>query len=147
MTTLNWDPFHEVEEMSVRLNRLIGRVRSQTGEAAARPVDWTPLIDVVETDRSWLIKADLADVSREDVKVSVKAGALRIEGERRLADDERNATVHRVERGHGSFARAIALPGNADVGRATAQFERGSLSVVVPKIEPPVQNTIEIKVG
>lgn len=147
MSLVKWDPFHEMEEMSSRLNRLIGRARTQTGEAITPSPDWTPLVDVMETDKSWQIKADLPDLRKEDVKVTVQDGALRIEGERKLEKEQKDAKFHLVERSYGSFVRSFTLPTNVDPTKITAQFERGSLSVVLPKVDKPAPKALEVKVG
>jgi HSP20 family molecular chaperone IbpA len=87
MTITRWDPFRELEDMNERLNRVFGRSALATAPAATTQglfsFDWAPSVDIAETADAFEIKAELPDVKKEDVKVSVEDGELRISGERK----------------------------------------------------------------
>src|SRR6516165_7461166 len=104
MNLVRWDPFRELEEMSTRLNRFLGAPPRRVGEEdGAFFVDWAPAIDVQETDIEYLMKADLPDVRKEDVKIDVNDRVLTIEGERKQEKEEQGKKFHRLERSYGKF--------------------------------------------
>jgi HSP20 family protein len=138
--------------MSTRLNRFFGhqappRVAGETPRDAMMTFDWSPTVDVVETAEEFQIKVELPEVKKEDVKVSVDNGILRLEGERRQEKEEKGKKYHRVERSYGSFLRTFALPDNIDDGNVRAEFKDGMLNVRLPKMERAKPKAIEVKVG
>jgi len=151
MSLVRWDPFHELEDMSTRLNRLFGR------SAALRPVgeagrdfmttfDWVPSVDVVETPEEFTIKAELPDVKKDDVHVNVDDRVLRIEGERKQEKEEKGKRFHRVERSYGSFLRTFALPENVDGSKIRAEFKDGILNIRLPKTPTTTTKAQQIKI-
>ena len=119
MTPVRWDPFRELEEMNERLNRAFGGLgrpgaarASEAGREALTVPDWAPVVDITETDEEYLIKAEIPEVKREDVKVSVENGVLTMQGERKQEKEEKGKKFHRVERYYGSFLRTFTVPDN-----------------------------------
>jgi HSP20 family protein len=149
MNLVHWDPFHELEEMSTRLNRIFGRSTApRTGDAGKDTMmvfDWSPKVDVAETAEEFQIKAELPEVKKDDVKVSVDHGVLRIEGVRKQEKEDKGKKYHRVERSYGSFLRTFALPDNVDATKVRAVFKDGVLNVHLPKTEK-AKPAIEVKV-
>lgn len=150
MSLVRWDPFKELEDMSSRLNRIFapsGVARSASaGTDAIAVFDWAPSVDIAETAEEFQIKAELPEVKKEDVKVSVDGGVLRIAGERKQEKEEKGKKFHRVERSYGSFLRTFTLPDNVDDARVQADFKDGVLNVRLPKSEKAKPKTIEVKV-
>jgi len=109
--------------------------------------DWSPTVDIVETPEEFQIKAELPEVKKEDVKVSVDAGILRIEGERKQEKEEKGKKYHRIERSYGSFLRTFTLPDNVDETKVQADFKDGMLNVRLRKAEKAKPKSIEIKVA
>lgn len=142
-----WDPFREMEEMSERFGRLLGRGLTTRigGEEALTSIDWVPEVDIIESDKEYLIKAELPEVKKEDVKVSVEKGVLTIQGERKQEKEEKGKKFHRIERSYGSFERSFTLPDDADEGKVSAEFKDGILSVHLAKSEKAVPKPIEVK--
>lgn len=150
MTTLmRWDPFRELEEMSERLNRVVNRPasRSADGKEAITVADWIPTVDIAETDAAYQIKAELPEVKKEDVKVTVEDGVLTISGERRHETEEKGKTYHRVERSYGSFVRSFTLPDHVDEAGVKAEYKDGVLNLHLPKSEKAKPKAIDVKVG
>jgi HSP20 family protein len=100
--------------------------------------EWQPVVDVIETEQEYLVKAELPEVKKEDIKVDVAEGWLTVRGERKLNIDEKKHTVHRVETYYGTFARTFALPENVDVAKITAEVAEGVLAVHLPKLPAAV---------
>ena len=86
MTALmRWDPFRELEEMSDRLNRMVARPATKAnGKEALTVADWMPTVDISETAGEYVIQAELPEVKKDDVKVTLEEGVLTIQGQRRI---------------------------------------------------------------
>jgi HSP20 family protein len=148
MNLVRWDPFRELEEMSTRLNRFLGAPPRRVGEEdGAFFADWAPAIDVQETDIEYLMKADLPDVRKEDVKIDVKDRVLTIEGERKQEKEEQGKKFHRIERSYGKFVRRLALPTDVDEQKIAADFKEGVLNVHIPKAASAKPRSISVKVA
>jgi HSP20 family protein len=151
MTTLTrWDPFKELDELQNRLSTRFGRapVRKDGGrEEAMTLAEWAPLVDIIEEEKEYRIKAELPEVSKPDVKVTVQDDVLTIAGERTFEKEDTGRKYHRVERAYGSFARSFTLPEDADAARVNAEFKDGVLVVHLPKSEKARPKSIEVKVA
>ncbi|MCS6284585.1 MAG: Hsp20/alpha crystallin family protein [Nitrospira sp.] len=149
MTTLmRWDPFRELEDMSDRLNRMFARPAVRTnGKETLTVADWSPTVDISETDGEYLIKAELPEVKKDDVKVTLEDGILTIQGERRREKDEKTTKYHRVERSYGSFVRSFSLPDQVDENGVKAEYRDGMLNLRIPKSEKAKPRAIEVKVA
>jgi len=146
-TSPNFPLFREMEEMSDRLNRLFGTwTRPVNGKEPLTVVDWTPSVDIEETETEYLVKAELPEIKREDVKVTVENGILTLRGERKHEKEEKNRKFHRVERSYGTFLRTFTVPTDADEAKVAADFKEGILRVHLPKTEKPRPKTIEVRV-
>ncbi len=146
MNLTRWNPFQELEDMSARLNRLLTQTPSRSIGDVEAFADWAPAVDVEETEKEYLVKADLPAVKKEDVKVAVENGTLSIEGERTQEKEEKNRKLHRIERSYGKFVRRMAVPNDIDESRIAAEFKDGVLSVHLPKQPNGKSKTIDVKV-
>ncbi len=149
MSIVRWDPFRELEDVSTRLNRIFGGqglARGGEGRENIAALDWSPSVDIAETPEEFQLKAELPEVKKEDVKVSVESGVLRIAGERKQEKEEKDKKYHRVERSYGSFMRSFTLPENVDDGKVQAEFKDGLLMVHLPKTEKTKPKSLEVKI-
>lgn len=143
-----WNPPVELEDVANRLNRIFGRSRNR--DEAEREMlamtDWTPAVDISETDKAYLVKAEIPGVNKEDVKVTIQDGLLCIQGERRPEKEEKDKKFHRIERFYGSFARSFRLPDDTDENSVKAEFKNGMLNITLEKFEKakPKQITISV---
>ena len=120
-----WDPLHDLLALHERMNRL-------------GPDDspgWTPAVDLYETADRFVLSIELPGLTRDQIKIELQQEILTVRGERAV-QHEAGAQFHRVERGHGPFARSFSLPNPADADRVQAEFRDGVLTVVIPKIAP-----------
>ena len=149
MSLVRWDPFRELEDMSERLNRVFARpsMRDNAGKENLTVADWMPVVDISESDGEYLIKAELPEVKKEDVKVTVEDGVLTIQGERRQEKEEKGKRYHRVERSYGSFVRSFTLPESVDEGGVKAEYKDGVLNLHLPKSEKVKPKAIDVKVS
>jgi len=148
MTLVRWDPFRELEDMSERLNRVFSRpTLRNSGKENLTVADWMPTVDISETESEYLIKAELPEVRKEDVKVTVENGVLTLQGERRQEKEEKGKRFHRVERSYGSFVRSFTLPESVDEGGVKAEYKDGILALHLPKSEKVKPKAIDVKVA
>ena len=145
----HWDPVKEMEELHNRLSNLFGRTPARLGEGKEESItvaEWAPLVDITEDDKEYIIKTELPEVKKEEVKVSVENGLLTIVGERKFEKEE-NKKYHRVERAYGRFMRSFVLPESVDPDKVNAEFRDGVLKVHLAKSEQTKPKQIEIKVA
>jgi HSP20 family protein len=145
-----WDPFKEMDDLHGRLSRFLrlGSTRAAQGSKESMTItEWAPSVDITEDEKEWLIKADLPEMKKEDVKVSVENGVLAITGERKFEKEEKDKKYHRVERSYGHFLRSFALPDGVDDTRLAAEYKDGVLRVRLPKSERTKPKSIEVAVG
>lgn len=148
MSLTRWDPFRELEEVSARLNRLMGQPGARAADSGQMTVaDWTPAIDVTETDAEYLIKADLPAVKKEDVAVEIRDGVISVRGERQQEKEEKGKRLHRVERSYGVFERRMGVPADVDPTKVAAEFKDGVLQVHLPKSPTSRPQAVAVKIS
>jgi len=145
MAIVRWDPWQEIADKFDRYTRAAGQPRAGSQEVIATG-DWAPRVDIAETDKAFVIKAEIPEVNKEDVKVTVDNGVLAIRGERKQEKEEKGKKFHRVERYYGSFTRSFTLPDNVDESKIKASFKDGMLNLEIQKTEKAKPKVIEVKV-
>jgi HSP20 family protein len=152
MRVIKWEPFRDMDDV---FNRFVAdtlrRFPMQAGAAGSteggqQAREWAPLADVSENEGEYVIKAELPEVRKEDVSVTVQDGVLTLSGERKQERREENERVHRVERFYGSFARRFALPENADEQGIRAESRDGVIVIHIPKQKQVEQKPRQIQV-
>ena len=138
MNLVKWSPFRELEDIQTRLNRFFNETPFG---------DWAPPVDIQETDKEYLIKAELPEVKKEDVKVEMLDGVLTIQGERQQEKEEKGKKFHKMERSYGKFVREFSLPSEVDATKIAAEFKDGMLHIHLPKTATPKPKAIEVKVA
>ena len=129
MGLIKWEPLSEIEAMVDRaMNWPFPRLSSNLAVA-----DWGPRVDICESDGTYLFKADLPGMDRQDVAVSLAGDMLTIQGERRRESEEKKPHFHRVERSYGSFSRSFCLPDDADPSTIQAHCDKGELTIRIAK--------------
>lgn len=108
---------------------------------------WSPAIDLVETDESYALEADLPGMKKDDIELVVVDNLVTIKGERRHETEARREGYHRFERQYGTFQRTFEIPGGFKADGVSATFEDGVLRVTLPKREEMKPKQIEVKVS
>jgi HSP20 family protein len=145
-----WNHLRELEALQQGLGSLFGRssVRVPEGQQEQIAVpEWAPLVDISEDDQEYVIKAELPEVRKEDVKVTAEEGTLTIMGERAFEKEQKGKKFHRVERAYGSFGRSFSLPDDASPAQVTADFKDGILTVRLVKTAKTKPHQVEVKVA
>ena len=144
-----WDPFHELDELQHRLSTLFGRApvkKSGERQETLRVAEWAPVVDITEDPKEYVIKAELPEIPKEEVKINVQNDVLTISGERKYEKEEHGKKHHRIERAYGSFLRSFTIPEDADPEQVSADFKDGLLRVHLPKNSRSKPKSIEVKV-
>ncbi len=126
-------PFNVFDEALARL-----------AEPAQATQVWTPAVDVIETEQSIVLKADLPGIDQKDIEVKFENGTLSIKGERKFENEVKQPGFRRIERGYGAFARHYTLPETLDVEHVKADYKNGELTVTLPKKEAAKTRTIPV---
>ena len=128
MTIVRWDPFRDF------------------GFAAA--TTWVPPVDIFQSgDKELVLKAELPDMSRDDIGITVENGTLTIKGEKKLASDVSEEQFHHIERRYGTFSRSFSLPQTVDTGKVAAEYRNGVLTVRLPLLEEAKPRQIKVDVA
>jgi HSP20 family protein len=139
-----------MEEVMDRFSRAWGRLpappKGEGGQEIMTLADWTPTVDIAESETEYVIKVELPEVRKEDVKVAVNQGVLTIQGERKMEREEKNRKYHRVERAYGSFARSFTLPDDVEEDSIRARHKDGMLYLHLGKSESVKPKAVEIKI-
>lgn len=143
MALVRWNPVGQLAGMEIdRLNRMFNDFYQESFSGG-----WMPAVDIYETpEHEVVIKADLPDMKREDVGVTVENNVLTLKGERKLEQEVRREHFHRIERRHGSFSRSFTLPSTVDASRISASYKDGVLTVRLPQREEAKPKQIAVNV-
>jgi len=129
MTIVRWDPFRDF------------------GFTAPNNT-WMPPVDIFQSDEHELVlKAELPDMSREDIDINIENFVLTIKGEKKVSNDVKEEQYHHVERRYGAFSRSFSLPQTVDPGRVSAEYKQGVLTVRLPLREDAKPRSIKVEVA
>jgi HSP20 family protein len=153
-TLITWNQLREMDEAQNRLNRyrFLGEFPNRMGNVgngephSLTVADWSPEIDISQDDHGYLLKADLPEMKKEDVRVTVEDGILCVSGERKSEKEDQKRKFHRIERSFGNFRRSFTLPEDANGSKVTADFRDGVLKVHLPTTPTAKSKAIEVKV-
>lgn len=113
-------------------------------EEDAETMQWTPRVDLSETDDAYLIHMDVPGIKREDLEINYQDGTLTIRGHRQESHEEERGSVVRMERSYGRFFRSFSLPTSIQTENISASYEDGVLKINVPKAEESKPKRIEL---
>jgi HSP20 family protein len=145
-TIARFDPFRDLSVLQDRVNRLFGDAYSGREEGVLS--NWVPAVDIFENEKKELVlKAELPDVRKEDVSVTVENNTLTLSGERKLDTEVKKEHYHRIERSYGGFTRSFSLPATVDTSKIAAEFKNGLLTVRLPFRDEAKPRAINIDVA
>ncbi|MEW6323401.1 MAG: Hsp20/alpha crystallin family protein [Acidobacteriota bacterium] len=149
MAIVRFDPFRDLAVLQDRMNRLFNDAygyRREDDGLTTRGT-WVPPVDIYEADGALVLKAELPDMKREDIDVSVENSTLTIRGERKLDQTIKQENFHRVERAYGAFSRSFTLPATVDSSKIQAEYKQGVLTVRLPFREEAKPRSINVEVA
>ena len=128
MTLVRWDPFRELSQLTVG--------------------SWVPPVDVYSNgEHEIVLKAELPDMTRDAIDITVEDDTLTIKGEKKFAEDVKDEQFHRIERRYGTFSRSFSMPQTVDASKVTAEYKNGILTVRLPLREEAKPRQIKIEVA
>jgi HSP20 family protein len=148
MALVRWEPAREINSLQQEMNRLFSTFFDTPGSGPGNGVRrWVPAMDLVETDDSFVLRADLPGLSEGDVNIELEENVLTVSGERKAEHEERKEGYYRVERATGTFRRSLTLPEGVNADAIGATFDKGVLEVKIPKPEERKPRKVQIQVG
>lgn len=141
MSIVAWDPFRDIDQLFNRYTRSREGVSND-----GRKLEWSPLVDIYEADGTFLVRAELPGVDKDDVSVSIDENLLTIKGRKHFVEAKEGEKWKRIETQYGEFSRSFTLPENVDADNVSAAYKNGILELSVPKIEPAKPKLIDVKV-
>src|ERR1700681_2158915 len=148
-TLITWKQLREMDEAQNRFNRFLGEFPNRMGNGEPHSLtvaDWSPEVDISQDEHGYLLKADLPEMKKDDVRVTVEDGILCVSGERKSEKEDQKTKFHRIERSYGNFRRSFTLPEDANGSKVTADFRDGVLRVHLPTTAIAKSKTIQVKV-
>lgn len=145
-----WNPLRDWEEMEKRLSNVIERaigVPNGEKKEAISVAEWSPVVDITEDEKEYVIKAEIPEMKKEEIKINVHDDVLSVSGERKYEQEEKGKKYHRVERSYGSFMRSFTLPEDADGSKIAAEYKDGVLKLHLPKTDKAKSKAVEIKIS
>jgi HSP20 family protein len=136
--TGRWDPLRDLLALHDQLGQLVG----------TDAPGWTPPVDLYETPAEYVLTAELPGLKRDQIDVHAEETRITIRGARTSSPgrDIPCEHYHRVERGHGRFSRAFALPEPIDVDAVSADLKDGVLTVTIPKLRNRGSRRVDVSV-
>jgi HSP20 family protein len=149
MTLVRWsDPFREYAQLQDRINRVFSDAYGRGDEGLMTSGTWAPPVDIYQNgDHEVVLKAELPDMTREDIDITVDNGTLTIRGEKKFSSEVKEESFHRIERRYGSFSRSFSLPQTVDTGKVGAEYKNGVLTVRLPLREEAKPRQIKVDVA
>jgi HSP20 family protein len=146
MTITRFDPFREFATLQDRMNRLFGDTSLRDDVTAHG--SWVPPVDIYENDsHDLVIKAELPEMTREDIDITVENSTLTLRGTKKMPSDVKEDQYRRIERSYGTFSRSFTLPNTVDASKVTAEYRNGVLTVKLPFREEAKPRSISIEVA
>jgi HSP20 family protein len=153
MAYVRWDPLGDLTQLQDRINRAFsdaygrGATGSHNDEGLMTTGAWAPPVDIYQTDdRELVLKAELPDVSPEDIELTINNDTLTIKGEKRFSEEINEDQFHRIERRYGTFSRSFSLPQTVDATKIAAEHKNGVLTVRLPVRDEAKPRQIKVDV-
>lgn len=149
MAIVRWDPFREFSQLQDRINRVFSDASDRSSDdAILTSGSWVPPVDIYQNgEHELVLKAELPDMSREDIDLTVDNGTLTIRGEKKFTTEVKEENFHRVERRYGTFSRSFSLPPTVDPGKVAAEYKNGVLTIRLPLREEAKPRQIKVEVA
>ena len=146
MKLTHWSPFHELESLQNRVNKLFTDSVGGTRGEDLSPSLWYPPVDIQEESDRITLYIELPGLTKDDITIGFEDKVLTISGERKFEHEDKRDNFHRVERNYGRFSRRFAIAKPVKVEDVSASFQNGVLKVVLPKAEEVKAKQIPINV-
>jgi len=141
-----WGEHGELTRFRREMDRLFDRFfEGWPFKLPAEGREWAPSVDMSETAKYVVVKAEISGIDPKDIDVSVHGNVLTLRGERKKEHEQKGENLLRIERSYGAFSRSIRLPAEVDVGKVNATYKDGVLKINLPKTKGAAVKKIEVK--
>ena len=149
MAIVRWsDPFREFAHLQNRINRVFNETYGRGDDGLLTSGSWAPPVDIYQDgEHAVVVKAELPDMTRETIDITVDNNTLTIKGEKKLSPSVKEDQFHRIERHYGTFSRSFSLPPTVDTARIGAEYKHGVLTVRLPLREEAKPRQIKVDVA
>jgi HSP20 family protein len=148
MAISRFDPFREFAFLQDRMNRVFGDQYLRRDDDVTAHGTWVPPVDIYEAEnRDLVLKAELPDLNRDEIEVTVENNTLTLKGNKKLPTGVKEEQYRRIERNYGSFSRSFTLPNTVDASKVGAEFKNGVLTVRLPFREEAKPRSINVEVA
>lgn len=145
---MRWEPFRDLLSLQDRMNRLFEEslARGTAKQHEERPSQWSPAVDILETDGEVVLLAEVPGVDLENIELQIRDNVLTLRGERTFENSLKKEHYFRIERSYGSFNRSFTLPSTIEQEQVQARLKDGILEVRMPKRTQGRSRTIALEV-
>ncbi len=149
MTVLTrWEPFREFASLQDRINRVFRDTYSEgSRDESLATSSFAPAVDVYEDEHNVTLKVEVPGIDEKDIDIRLENNTLTVHGERKIEKEEKEENYRRVERQYGSFTRTFTLPTTVDAEKVSANYDKGVLSITLPKKAEAKPKQIKVNVG
>jgi HSP20 family protein len=150
MTLSRWQPFQELSTIRKQMDRLFEDMLSSGDKdwLGLHGVGgmWTPAIELKETDKKLVLKAEIPGIDTKDLTVEVREDQVRITGEHKEEEkiEDREKNYFRSEFYYGKFERVIPLPMLIKTDAIKSEFKHGILTLTMPKVETTAKKAVKV---
>lgn len=147
MAIVRWEPFRDFAQLQDRINRVFADTYGHSDEGLMTGGTWVPPVDIYQSsDHELVLRAELPDMTREDIELVIDSGTLTIRGEKKLGSEVKEEQYQRIERRFGVFSRSFSLPPTVDPSKVGADYKNGVLTVRLPLREEAKPRQIKVAV-
>lgn len=147
MAIVKWEPLKDFVTLQDRMNQFLSDTLNNYEPENGRLVqDWVPAVDVYEDAEAIQLKAELPGMEMKEIEVKIENNALEIRGEKKIEQTEKKENYHRIERVFGRFSRSFRLPNTVAQDKIKAKYERGVLTITLPKREETKPRSVTVQV-
>jgi HSP20 family protein len=149
MAIVRWsDPFREFAQLQDRINRAFSDAYARNDDGLVTSGAWVPPVDIYQNgEHEVVLSAELPDMTKDQIDITVDNGTLTIRGEKKFTTDVKEEQFHRIERRYGAFSRSFSIPPTVDTGRVAADYRHGVLTVRLPLREEAKPRQIKVNVA
>ncbi|MCP4747411.1 MAG: Hsp20/alpha crystallin family protein [Desulfobacteraceae bacterium] len=144
MQLMRWSPMRDVFKIGNDFDSIFNNFFAPDTEYASKTAEWNPAVDIYENEDTYVIKAELPGMKKDEITIDVKERKLILKGERQSENEEKKEKYHYKERIYGKFQRIFILPQETNPETINAEYKDGVLKVQIPKPQEPKPKQIAI---
>ncbi|MDJ0677817.1 MAG: Hsp20/alpha crystallin family protein [Calothrix sp. MO_167.B42] len=143
MSWITWQPLKDLDILRHQMNHLFDELMEVEVKDSGNTT-WKPVVEIKQTDADIILQAEIPGVDAKDLDVQVSEEAVSIAGERKQEKHISQKDLFRSEFRYGQFRRVIALPVSVNYTEVKAEFDRGVLTLTLPKLEVKTPKSLKV---